>query len=123
MKKFLLFKVVALTMASTALAESTVFDAVKSDATVSALVGRWAALDGRDLKWEAPFDFPINDAQQFNEIARPRRVDTLDQAFERLNRVLASAVEPTPAPFVACVFKDVLVVRTMAQPKCHESLP
>ena len=87
------------------------YEACPSDTTVSSLVKKWAALDDRDMKWEASWDFPINDYERFNVLGRFDRVETFGQALVHLNEVIQSQVVPAPIPYATCVFRDVVVIR------------
>jgi hypothetical protein len=95
-----------------------------SDKSVSTLVSRWAALDGRTVKREAAGDFPIHDAIQLSSEAHLANADGLDDAFERLSKKLVQEKPDAPVLF-ACAYKAgtvAMVIREVGQPECGKAL-
>ncbi len=114
----ILFLATALIVSASALAGVSQFSVTNADTTTSALVGRWAKLEGRELKWEAPYNYPINDAAALNKAMR--KATTFQEAFDRLSRILVTAV--AQVPLRACVAKGEVIVRALDQPACGKPL-
>ena len=116
----ILFLATALIVSASALAGVSQFDVTNADSTISALVGRWAKLEGRELQWEAPYNYPINDAAALNKVMK--KATTFQEAVDRLSRILETEVGPGQVPLRACVTKGSVIVRTLAQPACGKPL-
>lgn len=104
--------------------ETARYVATPTDTTVSELVSRWAALDGRDVKWEAMVDLPIPDATRLNAKASLSSASNLGDAFGRIAKTAHQAKPDAPVLF-GCAYKTgrvALVVRQVGQPACGAPL-
>ncbi|MFP3637812.1 hypothetical protein [Paraburkholderia sp. SIMBA_054] len=91
-----------------------------SDALTSTLVSRWAALDGRAVRWEASSDFTLHDAARLNEKAQLADAASLEDAFNRLSKIELAEKPDGPVLF-ACSYKGgpvALEVREVGQSGC-----
>lgn len=118
MRKIVLASMVAVSVA--AHAEAGRYDATDADTSVSELVSRWAALDGRTVKWEATGDFPLHEAARLNARVQLARATCLDDAFERIAK-FARGEKPDAPVLFACSYQHgtvALVVREVGEPEC-----
>jgi hypothetical protein len=98
--------------------------ATDSDKSASSLVSRWAALDGRTVRWEAGGDFPLHDAPRLNAEARLMKASSLDDAFERVAKLVRREKPDAPMLF-ACSYREgtvALVVREAGQAECSKAV-
>ena len=98
--------------------------ATDADTSASELVSRWAALDGRTVKWEATGDLPLHDAARLNAKGQLATATSLDDAFERVAK-LAHSEKPDAPVLYACAFQHgtvALLVREVGQPECGKPL-
>jgi hypothetical protein len=104
-------------------AEAGRYVATDADTSASALVSRWAALDGRTVKWAAG-DFPLHNAARLNARGQLATDTTLDEAFGRVAK-LAHTEKPDAPLLFACAFQHgtvALEVREVGQPECGKPL-
>lgn len=91
------------------------FMARQDDQSVQQLVARWAAGDGKAMRWEALSNVPIKNAGYLNATAKLADVTSFSQALDRLNNLLE---EEASSPLEACSSKDFVVIRTVDQNAC-----
>lgn len=116
-----LFVVAALAVGTASAGEVGRYLATDSDKTASALVSRWASLEGRTVQWEAQEVFPLHYASYLNRDAHLSSATSLADAFSLLTKSLNHA-KPKALPLRACLYEDKLVVRTADQPECGKPL-
>ncbi|MGE8454452.1 MAG: hypothetical protein ACN6OP_28345 [Pseudomonadales bacterium] len=95
-----------------------------SDKSASSLVSRWAALDGRTVKWEADGDFPIHDTSRLNAEAHLASASSLNDAFDRVAKMARREIPDSPMLF-SCSYRQAtvaLVVREAGQPECGKAV-
>lgn len=80
-------------------AEAGRYVATDADTSASALVSRWAALDGRTVKWEATGDFPLRNAARLNARGQLATAPSLDDAFERVAKLTREEKPDAPVLF------------------------
>lgn len=116
MKKVVLALLAAVSV--TAHAEAGRYVATDADTSVSALVSRWAALDGRTIKWEATGELPLHDAARLNATAKLGAATNLDDAFGRVAKLAHERTPDAPVLF-ACAYTHgavTLEIREAGQP-------
>lgn len=105
-------------------AEAGRYVATDADTSASALVSRWAALDGRTVKWEATGDFPLRNSARLNARGQLATALSLDDAFERVAKLTREEKPDAPVLF-ACAYqhgKVAMEVREVGQPECGKPL-
>lgn len=95
--------------------------AAANEWAVQDLVESWATALHRPVKWEAG-DFTQGRKVRLKQEVKPANMADFERAFNSLNDLIAQAPAPTPLPLVACVFDNVVVIRTAAQPPCGKPL-
>ncbi|HEP6430616.1 hypothetical protein [Burkholderia arboris] len=98
--------------------------ATDADTSVSELVSRWAAQDGRTVKWEATGDLPLHNAAHLNAKGQLATATSLDDAFELVAKFARDEKPDAPVLF-ACAFQRgtvALLVREVGQPECGKPL-
>lgn len=55
-----------------------------SDTSMSALLGRWTALQNRRVQWQVPFDIQVGNFNQINQDLNLQNAATLGQAVDRV---------------------------------------
>jgi len=121
---------VALTILASAAgaAEAGRYVAVDGDKTVGAMVARWAAQDGKVIRWDALYDVEIRNADGITQKAGLQSASTLDDAVQRVVSLLAEKsmsgeIHGRPMPLTQCVYSDGkvhMVIQTMDEP-CRKS--
>ncbi|MEW6343039.1 MAG: hypothetical protein AB1704_20450 [Pseudomonadota bacterium] len=105
-------------------AEAGRYIATDADSSASQLVSRWAALDGRTVKWNATGDFPLHNAARLNAKGQLATAANLDDAFARVAK-LAHEEKPDAPVLFACAYQHgtvALEVREAGQPECGKRL-
>ena len=123
MKTLLAFVLVML--ACTASAKDTGrYVALNGDKTVRTMVERWAAQDGQVIRWDALYDIEIHNADGFTQKASLQSASTLDEAVQRVVRLLAEEsvsgeIHGHPMPLTPCIYSEGkvhMVIQTMDAP-------
>lgn len=106
MKKLIALAFMILASAASA-ADAGRYVASKNDKTFAGMVERWAAQDGRGVKWEAA-DVEILDAESVNHDAHLRSASTFDEAVQRALKSLAEASQNRNdlPPLQACKYSE-----------------
>jgi hypothetical protein len=124
--------IVMAAMAVSANAQEATWTAKQSDKTLSALVERWAQIEGRHAKWEASADFPISNVEEFNGVAKLSDASSMSNAVERLLKTLSTTAGntdgkagPKDVGYFACVYDQgivAVVIRSQGQQDCSKPL-
>ena len=109
-------------------AEAGRYVAVDGDKTVGAMVERWAAQDGKVIRWDALYDVEIRNAEGFTQKAGLQSASTLEDAVHHAVKLLAEEsvsgeIHGRPMPMTPCVYREgkvYMVIQTMDEP-CRKS--